>query len=465
MSGRPAVAFAALLAAAAGCDDDCCTVVDSFPIPLVRAPMGGPLGGDGALFASAALPDAPGLPLDMLIATGSPVTALAGDASGGLTTQRGGFNLTDAEGRTRAQFRNLSMLRLPLGAVGGDGVAGVLPGGVMGGDLLRAYSVDIRFTPPSSMTLWGRLGADLAFLQDAGYAVIRFTPFGGGETTAQGDPDFLGQRGPLVLPPTRVVLRGCAVPRDFTPDMPRDTCCTVPDAARLATGVDLSLMIDTGQGPLVLSQSAWERVLAVANPPPAAPVPGTLSMATWPTPIVVGWSTIPRYTLVDLEVGAMNDPGACVELERARRTEQVSYQVVVNMAQDVCAQPCDTDQRNPSLAQSSAAYLEISGQIQVAVVADEDEFLQALRFDIRPEGPELDGIVGAGALGRSRVELDYRSSPARAVFSCEPGTPRSECFAGARCPRLPNHGDEHLCFGFPRHSLAPSCAPSTCTGP
>jgi hypothetical protein len=221
-------------------------------------------------------------------------------------------------------------------------------------------------------------------------------------------------------------------------------------------------MIDTGLGPMMLSRSAWAKVSAAVPTPLPAPAPGTVSLATWSQPIEVGWSSIPRFTLVDLEVGAMNDPGACVELARARRTEQVAYQVAVNMSLDACAQPCDTDQRGTGLAQTSAAYLEISGQIPVAIIADEHPFLQALRFDIRPEGPELDGVIGVAALGQARVELDYRSSPARAIFSCEPGAARTACWAGARCPRLPNHGDRHFCFGLPAHSLAPSCAPSGC---
>ena len=369
MPGRFVAALAVLCAAASGCDDDCCTQVDSFPIPLARAPLGGPMGGEGALIADAERRDVPGQRMQMVVATGSPLTLFAGDAD--LTTRKSGFDLLDPDMTrrdnpvvVRARFRDLDMLHLPLGLVGG-GTGSVVPGGVVGGDLLRGYSVEFRFSPPS-MTLWHNLGAELGFLQDAGYAVIRFTPYGGGETSALGEEDFLGERGPLVLPPTRVVLRSCAVPADFTPDMPRDMCCKAPDAARLATGIDLSLMIDTGLGPMMLSRSAWMKVSAAVPTPLPAEEPGTVSLATWSQPIVVGWSSIPRFTLVDLEVGAMNDPGACVELARARRTEQVAYQVAVNMSLDACAQPCDTDQRGTGLAQTSAAYLEISGQIPVS---------------------------------------------------------------------------------------------------
>jgi hypothetical protein len=73
----------------------------------------------------------------------------------------------------------------------------------------------------------------------------------------------------------------------------------------------------------------------------------------------------------------------------------------------------------------------------------------------------VDGVLGAGALGRARVEIDYLSGPPQAVFSCEQGVARSECFAAARCPRLPDPGDQHLCFGLPQHGFAPAC-PSGC---
>ena len=106
-------------------------------------------------------------------------------------------------------------------------------------------------------------------------------------------------------------------------------------------------------------------------------------------------------------------------------------------------------------AANSAAYLEIGGQIPVAVVADDDLFLQGLRFDVLPEGPELDGLVGANALGRSRLELDYPSSPSRAVFSCETDA-REACWAAARCPQLPDRSSRHYCFGLRRTGCRPA---------
>ncbi len=113
----------------------------------------------------------------------------------------------------RATFRGWDVIGVPLYPAGDPSF---LPQGVLGADLLRGYSVEFRFGALcaaggselcSSMTFWGHLNEDASLLEDAGYAVVNFTPFGGGEITAEGDPDFLGLRGPLDVPATRVVLR------------------------------------------------------------------------------------------------------------------------------------------------------------------------------------------------------------------------------------------------------------------
>ena len=482
----------AAVSGAGGCTEDCCDV-DSFPIALTRAPLGAPAAnagvGDagavpdgGALVAIAGLPSAPaGTTFPMVVDTGSPFTILAGPPTANAETNPGSWNLYGA-GSTppplRATFRNWDVIAVPLYPAGDPTY---LPLGVLGADLLRGYSVEFRFGAlcpaggPAfcpSMTFWSHLGEDASLLEDAGYAVLSFTAFGGGEITADGDPDFLGLRGPLDVPATRVVLRTCAVPDPFSPGAgsPRlsvASCTNGQAALAQASGVDLSLMIDTGVGPLVLSASAWARVVAAAAQslptpvvlplpgpsPPPTPLP-PLYVATWWKPIDVQlWTTIPRFVLINLEAGPDLDPGPCVELGRSRRTEIVS-------AEGLCGAPCDVDPNNTGEAANSAAYLELSGQIPVAVISDDEEFLQGLRFDVLPEGPELDGLVGANALGRSRLELDYLSSPSRAVFSCETDAPREACWAAARCPQLPDHSSVHYCFG-----LGPQTLPATCLPP
>jgi hypothetical protein len=480
LTTRLALGVAAVAAlGVGGCAKECCTV-DSEPIFVGRAPLG-QAALPGGLLASAQLPG--GAPFSMVVDTASPVTILAGPPSASLEIKQGAFDLLDSRftvPHVRAQFRDIGLFELPLAAVGD---AATMPKGVVGGDLMHAFSVELRFARPcpgatadggaagapcSSVTFWRHQGASLGFLEDAGYAVLRFTPFGGGETTASSPPDFLGLRGPVTLPPTRVVLRACAAPRVFSRDEPLELCCARGDEITppRATGVDLSLLLATGVGPMVLSHSAWMRIAATLTPAPTT-TPGTLLVATWPTPIPATWTSLPRFALVDgFDPPSTGDEGPCVDLGRARRIEWTAAQTALQAQQppavSACAQPCDTDPTSPSESLNSAAYIELGGAIPVAIVEDAEPFLQALRFDIRPEGPDIDGLVGAGALGASRLELDYLTDTARAIFSCELGATRDTCYAASRCPRLPDHDHQHLCFGLPVHGLPATCAPSTC---
>jgi hypothetical protein len=364
---------------------------------------------------------------------------------------------------------------LPVGFAGAEGTD--KPGGILGGDILRSFSVEFRFGAASAacgdadagagsprcsaMTFWSHQGAGLGFLSDAGYATLRFTPFGGGETTSLAPADSLGIRAPVMLLPTRVVLRACAAPDVFSVGGPQPLCCKRGDEVANAKGVDLALVLSTGTGPLVLSQSAWARIQPNL---PAAPAmtSGPLLIPAWPAQIAAAWTSIPRMALVDLEAAPTSDQGPCVDLARARRLRWVANQQASNSMTAACVQTCDTDPSSPGLAQNSAAYVELGGSIPVAVIADAEDMLQALRFDVRPEGPEVDGLLGAGALTPTRLELDYLTDPARAIFSCEPGVSPDVCLATSRCQRLPDHSQTHTCFGLPATRLPGTCAPSGC---
>jgi hypothetical protein len=488
--GARACILAALAGAPAlGCDEGVLTV-DQLPVDVTRAPLGDGTS-QGALLGLARLPGGD-TSFPMVVDTGSPVTIIGASTpgSGTLTIAQRGFDLLDtsAPQPVRARFRDLGLFSLQLGPVGS---ATTLPGGVLGGDLMRAFSMEFRFDKQcpgaaatdagagaagpgcSSVTFWNHQGATLDFLEDAGYAVVRFTPFGGGETTANSEPGFLDLQAPVTIPATRVVMRACAAPETFTPTVEPATCCTRGAEITNATGVDLSLLLATGVGPMVLSQSAWNRVAAKLTTAPAMSS-APLLVATWPTPIAATWTTMPRFALVDgFDPPSTGDEGPCVDLGRARRIEWTDTQTAnlkqAHPAVAACVQPCDTDPSEPSEALSSAAYIELGGAIPVAVVADEEPFLQALRFDIRPEGPDIDGLVGAGALGAARLELDYLNDQPRAIFSCEPDVARDACYVAARCPRLPDQDHLHLCFGLgplpdgaTGYGLPNTCAPSGC---
>jgi hypothetical protein len=450
MRGGWVLAAACAAQAATACSEPCCTY-DSQPIALGRARNGELLAQvsvDGAGEAQA------------ILDTGSPITIWHAAVSGlpdvrsrqvrllGLAAPLGDRTRVP----TRAIFRETMTVAAPLAPIDAAG-APIQAALLLGGNLWQNFSVEIGFGAPE-LVLWPEQRATDPFLSAVGYAVLHTKLRGGGELEALGPGGGIGPRGPYQYPSSLLALRACGAPQAFDREAALAARCCPGDERGLASGVDLSLLLSTGVGPLVLSRSAWTRLSSQLAAPPAT-MSGTLAVPTSKLPIAAEWTTLPRLALIDRQADPSVDPGPCVELGRARRLEQVDVAQARNADHAVCALPCDQDGHDR--AQDSAAYLELAGALPVAVIADGEPILQTARTEIRPDGPEVDGILGAGVLVNARVELDYRSQPARAIFSCEASAPSGACRTVGSCPRLPKAGQTHACFGLPSHALPRIC--------
>lgn len=447
---RPLALCLGVAAVASACTEPCCTF-ESLPVPIERAAAGELLarisedgaGGDGEL---------------AVIDTGAPFSLWDAGTRAGQVDQRRFRLLASGSGATRGLFRGIATLSTTLGPVG-TAAAPIHPRALLGGAFLSRFSLEIGFgseARPPALTFWNRQPAGDGFLSAWGYAVIHVDRVGGGELEARAPGAAEGPARTYEYPPSLLVFRACAAPAPFDRDAPVPVCERGQERA-LSTGVDLQLLLGTGVGPLVLGSTAWARVRERLGDVPA-PVPGQLLVATAAAPIEAMLTSIPRLALVDREASALENPGPCVELGRARRLEQIAVRQAANPEIAPCVLPCDEDPaEDQPRARNSAGYVELGGRLPVAVVADDTPFLQTLRQEVRPEGPEIDGVIGAGALREARVELDYRSQPARAIFSCEPGASAERCRAVGRCPRLPGCGQQHACFGLPPHGLPQMC--------
>jgi hypothetical protein len=451
------------------CDDPCCTF-DSLPIPLERGPA-------GELLIRVASGAGSGR---ALLDTGSPVSMwhTPSPADPPEIERRDWRLLGPPTSSNPAPVRGVIEGVLTVnGAVGAIGNAGgsLVPTAVLAGDVLKAFSVEIGFAAPE-VTFWPRQPAPDDFLAGAGFVLLQLPRYGGGEIASQDPPDTLGMQQSHVVPASRLLLRACAAPTAFAREDPLPARCCAADERALVTGTDLSLLLATGTGPIVLGRSAWERVQA-RMPALPAPVPGQpLLVATFGRPIAAAWTKLPRVALVNREADLGSDPGPCAELARARRLEQVDFRQSQANQRAACVFPCDVDPRTSGRAQNSAAYLEVGGDLDVAVVEDTERLLQAVRDEVRPGGPEVDGFMGAAALAGARVELDYQSKDTRALFSCEAATAAptmtttmttimASCRAVARCPRIPEPGQKHVCFGLPAHGLPEVCEDQAACGP
>jgi len=457
--------------------------VDGFPIELPPRDAS-PAGGLLARSANRAVASSPYVAID----TGSPLTFVRGQADGSAHMTRRTFDIFGDRmvgGRfpRRASFWDIGVLPVGLDPAG--------PDLVLGADVLRSFSMYVDFGVPA-MTLWSGQRAPESFLgaaQCAGsadhptcFAVLNFDLIGGGELDAVSEPDFLGLTGPVEFGGTRLLVRACAAAAAADPVTvaePRPTCCTRADAAVLSpsttaelagyapTGADLALVVTTGLGPTVVAQSAWNEIVASwAKIPGAAPLPAPaagppLSFPALAAPLTeVTWVEVPRLALVDLESDASMNPGACVELARSRRLEWIERRRYEGQRE--CTQLCDTDVREPSKAQNAAAYLELGGHVKLAIIPDATPVLQAIRAELRQQGPQVDGFLGTDVLASTTMEIDYGASPARMVFSCAPAVDRSTCLASPRCARQAALGDVHSCFGLPPLELK-TCEPVACS--
>jgi hypothetical protein len=414
---------------------------DLEPIELSRAAVepGGPtLGGLMAKVTTSAgvepyLIDS-AYPMNLLARAGCGAGAVPG------WTYTGGIELRDATAAApvRARLKNIGLFDLCPGPTGDATLAAV---GVMGGSLLANFSVGFELPREASgrarMTLWpGSPGSDDQLGQD-GLASLRFD-LRGSATAARADGEAS-----LTLPNARIVLAACAAPRPFSLDEAQETCAQGEVAVK-SSGVSLLLALGTGEGPIILGRSAWERVAAHMG---VAVDSGTLGELF--TPFAAGATSarfldLPRLAILQ----GITDSywaGACAELARARRIEWV----FANQNSGACFQACDA---NGSQIVASRPYVELGGTLRVAVVEDTSDLIRAINADAPPR-PRVDGIVGAAALAGLKLRLDYLATPqGRVIANCLDTGDRSSCYVAPACPAR-----DAYCFGQAQRGVAQVC--------
>jgi hypothetical protein len=441
---RRSLTFVLLLAS---CGGDQALVYDLEPIQLARSPItpGGPA--TGGLLANVST--AAGMQR-LLVDSGYPLNSLApaGCVGGGTPgwTYTGNMVLRDgwsAAAPVRASFNQVGLFDL---CPGPTGDAATQPAGVMGGPLLSNFSVGFELPRSADtfaiMTLWpGFPGSDERLAQD-GFVSLRFN-LRGGSPAAQGSGEPS-----LTLPNARIVLAACAAPRSFSNTEPQETCAR-GEVALKASGQDLMLAVGTGDGPLILSQSAWGRLAVDLGMASDAGTAGDLYTPFSSAPTPAHFLTVPRLAVFQDGTTDTSWGGPCAELARARRVEWA----LVNQGTGGCFQPCDA---SGGRAVTTHAYLELGGAIDLAVISETSAVIRSINVD-SPPNPQVDGIIGAGTLAGTHLRLDYTSKPqGRVVAACEDGSTRDQCWTAASCPGLSSAG-KTLCFGQPVPAWPPAC--------
>jgi len=261
---------------------------------------------------------------------------------------------------------------------------------IIGADLLGRGAVSFDM-PESQMRFFPDVAGENGDRGRACQAVF-VSPFAGGGTLIVGGAD--------VTYPARRIALGVCIHYD------------AEEADPLRRGAPGLLVVSTGLGTTLLSQSAYDRYAALVDDPAIAPPRSSLPITDLYLPqgrVEVRLGNITRIALV----GEGSDQrGPCRELY-ANHIMSASTDgcKARGLEDDAC--PC-TDSRNFC---STAAAVEIDRDIPVAIVSDLEPFLQALRDELRPKLPELDGILGTNALAPLRFDVDYKNE--RAIATCQ----------------------------------------------
>lgn len=179
--------------------------------------------------------------------------------------------------------------------------------------------------------------------------------------------------------------------------------CLSPDPNQLdpsQRGTDAAMVLSSSIGTSIIGEARYRAWAAASNGPalgslppatvllPSGPITGQLARITGLA--IVGTPTAPR--------------GACREV--------YSHHLLTTRdcaVGDDC--PCTDD-----TFCSTPSVIELATVIEALVVPDTDPLLQALRAELRPAQPEIDGILGMSALAATELDVDYPHN--RLLFRC-----------------------------------------------
>ena len=216
----------------------------------------------------------------------------------------------------------------------------------------------------------------------------------------------------------RVAIDSCLAPN---PD---------PLATQNARGVDALLVMSTAIGVSMFSESLYARYrLLDPTAPELAALPE--SDVLLPSGVIRGrLASIPSIALVGNS--SSNPRAPCRQMWASHLLAERDCRLG-----DDC--PCDgaTFCLVPAIVELAPA-----AQLPVLVVADSEPTLQALRTELRPDRPEVDGILGTSALGDVELDIDYTHD--RLLARC---TDRTTCGARAVLSDRQNRSFVNGCLG------------------
>ena len=276
----------------------------------------------------------------------------------------------------------------------GVGPTGARPfGAIIGADALAGDAVRLRLGDNQIFVLPDVGGSDRGRSLDCD--AVFDAPYRGGGT--------------LVFPTTelpfgnlRITLQAC-LGQDPDPG-------PTPDITALNQhGADALFVVSTSIGISILGTAAYQRYL-MAHPEETPPTPPPMESVYLPSGIVTGQHvTIKRLALVAASTSNSLSPCRQVYAHRLLTTYNLA---TLNCQPDAKGNtPPNCPCKDGSLFCAVPGILELTptppAVIDMLVVSDTEPTLQALRTELRPDQPEVDGLLGTDVLRGAEIDVDY----------------------------------------------------------
>lgn len=220
-----------------------------------------------------------------------------------------------------------------------------------------------------------------------------------------------------------------------------DTCLAPDPAASVqsARGSDALMVLSTAIGMSILDESAYERYREVVTTAPASATLPDASVLLPSGPISGKLASIPSLALVGNSTSSPRAP-----------CRQVYAHHLLTIADCAPGDDCPCTDGSTFCSVPAVVELTPATPIDVLVVPDADPTLQSLRAELRPDRPEVDGILGTQALALLELDLDYQHD--RALARCTSGL---DCVVR---PELSSQDRRHMinhCLALPARPISP----------
>ncbi len=240
-------------------------------------------------------------------------------------------------------------------------------------------------------------------------------PFRGGGTLILGGAE-------VGFPNRRIAIDACLAPN---PD---------PSLPQRDRGVDALLVMTTAVSTSLLNQSAYARYREVFPLEPALEMLPEDTVFLPSGPVTGRLTSLPSIALVGNLSSSPRAP--CRQVYASHLLEGGSCRPGFDC-------PCEDNQKFCD----APAIVELAppARIPVLIVEDSNRTLQALRTELRPDRPEVDGLLGTAALRAVELDIDYAHN--RVLARC---ADRAECGARLKFADSETRHDLITCLGAER---------------